>query len=85
MSDSWTSLRHDTCKMRPELANGLPYFYRDTEVSGAPLHGSSLTQFEEQEQSNCKEKAEKYVVELPVLKSFKNYVSGVLPFIQQKR
>lgn len=57
--------------MRPELANGLPYFYRDTEESGAPLHGSSLTQFEEQEQSNCKEKAEKYMVEvIPVLKSF---------------
>lgn len=44
-----------------------------------------LTQSEEQEQSNCKEKAEKYMVELiPVLKSFKKYVSGVLLFMQQK-
>lgn len=71
--------------MRPEPGNGLPYFYRDTEVSGAPLHGSSLTQIEEQEQSNYKEKAGKYMAELiPVLKSFKKYVSGLLPFMQQK-
>lgn len=59
--------------MRPELLNGLPYYNRATEVSEAPLYGSSLTQFEEQEQFNCNKKAEKYKVELiPVLKSLKN-------------
>lgn len=70
--------------MRPELVNGLPYYYRDAEVpSGGTLHGSSLTQFEEQEQFNCNKKAEKYMVELiPVFKYFKKYVSGVLLFMQ---
>lgn len=57
--------------MRTECTR--PYYYRDIEVRGVPLHGTSLTQVEE-EQSNCNIKAEKYMVEVFPVKNPLNII-----------
>lgn len=57
-----------------------PYYYRDIEVSGVPLHGTNLTQFEEGEQSSCNIKAEKYMVEVFPVKKPLNII-----FMNRKR